>query len=37
MQDKSFVERFAGVSTDERDALVGRTLGGLLGFPPVAA
>jgi len=30
-------EQFAGVPTDERDALVGGTLGGLLGFAPVAA
>jgi hypothetical protein len=37
MQDKPFVERFAGVPTDERDDLVGGTLGGVLGFPPVAA
>jgi hypothetical protein len=30
-------DQFAGVPTDERDALVGGTLGGLLGFAPVAA
>jgi predicted TIM-barrel fold metal-dependent hydrolase len=30
-------EQFAGVPADERDALVGGTLGGLLGFAPTAA
>ena len=30
-------EQFAGVPADERDAMVGGTLGGLLGFAPVAA